>query len=49
MKKSLVNVGGLLLFYSIIIGGIVLLNLRFSHLNTLNNSNINNTQIAMNN
>ena len=49
MKKNLMNIGGIILFYSIIIVGIVLLNLRFSYLNSLNSNNLNNSYIAMNN
>ena len=46
MKKILINIGGLVLFYSIIIGGVLLLNVRFAYLNSLN---ANNTYITMNN
>jgi len=48
MKKRLMNCGGLILFYSVIVAGVLLLNLRFSHLNDLNNTNNNETYIAMN-
>lgn len=48
MKERLMNIGGLILFYSVIIGGVLLLNLRFSHLNNINNGSGNNTYIAMN-
>lgn len=50
MKKTLKNIGGLILFYSVIFFGVLLLNLRFSYLNNVlddNDSNIN--YIAMNN
>ena len=49
MKKVVANMGGLIMFYSIIIIGVLLLNLRFSYLNSLNNSYNNETLIAMNN
>ena len=46
MKKMLMNVMGVVLFYLVIIFGVLLLNYRFSYLN----KNIeNNTYIAMNN
>jgi len=48
MKKKLMDMGGLILFYSVIVIGVLLLNFRFSHLNNKNNENINNTYIAMN-
>lgn len=47
MKKIFMNVGGLIIFYSIIVGGVLLLNQRFSYLNNINNQN--STYIAMNN
>lgn len=48
MKKTLMNIGGLILFYSVIIGGVLLLNMRFSYLNNLESEKINDTYIAMN-
>ena len=48
MKKTLTNIGGLILFYVVIIFGVLLLNLRFEHLNSLENAEINNNYIAMN-
>ena len=47
MKKKLVNVGGIILFYSVIVFGVLLLNLRFTYLNEINN-NVNENYIAMN-
>lgn len=47
MKKKLENVGGIILFYSVIVFGVLLLNLRFTYLNEINN-NINDNYIAMN-
>lgn len=49
MKKTLNNIGGLILFYSVIVIGVLLLNMRFSYLNAVNTENIGNTYIAMNN
>lgn len=49
MKKTLTDIGGLILFYVVIIIGVLLLNLRFAHLNNLENSKINENCIAMNN
>ena len=49
MKKTLTNFGGLILFYAVIIIGVLLLNLRFSHLNNLEKINLNDNCIAMNN
>lgn len=49
MKKTLTNIGGLILFYMVIVFGILLLNLRFSHLNNDVNLDIDNNYIAMNN
>lgn len=40
MKKMIINVGGIILFYLLIIGGILLLNQRFSYIN--NNELFNN-------
>lgn len=37
MKKTLKKFGGLILFYSVIIFGVLLLNLRFAYLNSHNN------------
>lgn len=49
MKKTLNNIGGLILFYSVIVIGVLLLNMRFSYLNEVNTGNIDNSYIAMNN
>ena len=46
MKKVLMNVLGVTMFYLLVIGGILLLNQRFAYLNSLDNSNT--TVIAMN-
>lgn len=48
MKKRLENVGGIILFYSVIVFGVLLLNLRFTYLNEINNNNVNDNYIAMN-
>ncbi len=48
MKKILANVGGLLLFYSVIIIGVLILNQRFSYLNGLERANNNSVYITMN-
>ncbi len=42
MKKTLKNFGGLILFYLVIIMGILLLNLRFNYLNKVKNLESNN-------
>lgn len=47
MKKTLTNIGGLILFYMVIVFGVLLLNLRFEHLN--DNIEIDKNYIAMNN
>jgi len=49
MKKTLTNIGGLILFYMVIVFGVLLLNLRFEHLNSNKNLEIDNNYIAMNN
>lgn len=49
MKKTLTNIGGLILFYLVIIFGVLLLNMRFEHLNSVENIEINDNYIAMNN
>ena len=49
MKKTLTNIGGLILFYMVIVFGVLLLNLRFSHLNSDTIKETNNNYIAMNN
>lgn len=46
MKKMFLNFGGLILFYSVIILGVLLLNLRFSYLNSVEG---NSTYMAVNN
>ena len=48
MKKTLTDIGGLILFYAVIIIGVLLLNLRFAHLNNSKIININENYIAMN-
>lgn len=48
MKRKLMNVGGIILFYSVLVFGVLLLNLRFSYLNKNIETNINNSYIAMN-
>ena len=49
MKKVLMNIGGLVLFYSVIIIGVLLLNIRFSYLNHVGSNGLGDTYIAMNN
>jgi len=49
MKKTILNFGGIILFYSIIIVGVLLLNQRFAYLNSISNNNVNNSYVAMNN
>ena len=39
MAKRLKDVGGLILFYTVIIVGVLLLNLRFAHINEIQNKN----------
>ena len=49
MKKKLLNLGGLVLFYTSIFMGVLLLNLRFTHINEIRNVNdVNEDYIAMN-
>ena len=48
MKKTLKNIGGLVLFYSVIVFGVLLLNVRFEYLNEIDNEQNNNSYIAMN-
>lgn len=48
MKEKLMDFGGLILFYSVIILGVLLLNLRFAQLNKANDINNSETYIAMN-
>ncbi len=33
MKKTLINLGGLIIFYMILIFGVIILNIRFTELN----------------
>lgn len=33
MKKTLINLGGLIIFYMILVFGVIILNMRFSELN----------------
>lgn len=49
MKKTLTNFGGLILFYLVIIIGVLLLNMRFKNLNNIKIDEINKNYIAMNN
>lgn len=49
MKKTLTNIGGLILFYMVIVFGVLLLNLRFAHLNSDGITELDNNYIAMNN
>lgn len=48
MKKTLTNIGGLLLFYAVIIIGVLFLNLRFAHLNSNAKTIESENYIAMN-
>lgn len=48
MKKKLTNIGGLILFYSVIIFGVLLLNIRFKQLNNINDCDLDSSYIAMN-
>lgn len=41
MKKNLMHFGGLILFYAVIIFGVLLLEIRFAYLNELQNNNNN--------
>ncbi len=45
MKKLLVNYGGIILFYSVLIFGVLLLNARFAYLNNLPTNVANNNII----
>ena len=49
MKKTVVNLAGVVLFYSVIVIGVLLLNMMFEHLNNVDNNNFNEKYIAMNN
>lgn len=49
MKKTLTNFGGLILFYIVIVFGVLLLNMRFEHLNSNEVIKIEDKYIAMNN
>lgn len=49
MKKALENMGGYILFYIVVILGILLLNMRLNHLNNMNNIESYNNHVAMNN
>ena len=49
MKEKLMDFGGIILFYSVIVLGVLLLNLRFAEANTINDINKNESYIAMNN
>lgn len=49
MKSKLKNFGGIILFYTVLIFGVLLLNLRFSYLNKIDvDNNFNKGCIAMN-
>lgn len=48
MMKRLFNVGGLILFYLVIIFGVLLLNARFAQLNHINNNETSESYLAMN-
>lgn len=48
MKKFLVRNFGVLVFYGVIILGVLLLNFRFSYLNNNNNDSSTHNQIALN-
>lgn len=48
MKKTLENIGGFILFYLVIVFGILLLNMRFSYLNSTKNVGNCNNCVAMN-
>lgn len=48
MKKTILNYGGLILFYAVIIMGVLLLNMRFSYLNESTTVNYNEAYMAMN-
>lgn len=48
MKKRFLNYGGLILFYSVIIIGVLLLNLRFSYLNEETTVNYSEQYMAVN-
>ena len=39
MKKTLMNIGGIILLYLLIVVGVLLLNARFAYLNTINSNN----------
>ncbi len=48
MAKKLKDVGGLILFYTVIIVGVLLLNLRFAHINEIQSKdNSSNMTIAI--
>ena len=49
MREKLMDFGGIILFYFVIILGVLLLNLRFAESNTINAKNKSETYIAMNN
>ena len=46
MKKHITNIGAIILFYLLIVFGVLLLNMRFAYLNKMN---MDNNYIAMNN
>lgn len=49
MNQLWKNYGGLILFYGVIIIGVILLNERFRYLNQINNQNVEETKIAIQN
>ena len=48
MKEKLIDIGGIILFYLMIVLGVLLLNSRFNYVNHLNISEKSETYIAMN-
>ena len=48
MKKKILSYGGLILFYSVISMGVLLLNMRFSYLNEKTTVNYNEAYMAVN-
>ncbi len=49
MNQLWKNYGGLILFYGVIIIGVILLNERFRYLNQINNQNVEENKIAIQN
>ena len=48
MKKIMINYGGLIMFYLVIVVGVLLLNLRFSYLNENTTVNYSEEYMAVN-